>query len=89
MPLDKHLPVLKEAHEDRDEAAPDTIILEALDGQGGVLAVKSLGPVCQSSNDSSMFTLGGAIKNTEDSVNQLDEVMVNGLVSLVGKLAFI
>ena len=73
MPLDKHLPVLKEANEDRDEAAPDSIILKALDSQSSISSVKCLGPVAQSSNDSSMFPSGGAIKDTENSIHHLDK----------------
>ena len=49
MTLNKHLPSLKEAHKDGNEAVPDPIFLEALDGQGEVLPVKRGGPVHQSS----------------------------------------
>ena len=52
MPLDKHLPPFKEAHEDGDEAAPDSIFLETHDCKGRVLAVKSSRPINESSNDS-------------------------------------
>ena len=39
MTLDSHESVLKEANEERNEAEPDSIVLETFHGQGCILSV--------------------------------------------------